>query len=129
MVCVTSADGPKLQLEQPVLHLEIRTVRGHPADSSTHVDSPTTPGGQSGKPTPTKNAQLDGSKQSDARTHEEHDEQLAGRQLAYSLPTPRGRSTRNRNNNPNLKPRARAHLSIHGSPKRLELLRKDLGEM
>jgi hypothetical protein len=73
-VHATSADGLKLQPEQLVLHLEIRTICGHPADSPSRTDSPTTPGGQPGKPTTTENTQLDGSKQSDARTREEHDE-------------------------------------------------------
>jgi hypothetical protein len=72
------ADGLKLQPEQQVLHLEKWTVCGHPADSPTRADSPATPGGQSGKPTPTETPQLNKSKQSDARTREEHDEQPIG---------------------------------------------------
>jgi hypothetical protein len=44
-----------MQPEQPVLHLEKRTVRGHPADSLTRADSLTTLGGQFGKPTSTIN--------------------------------------------------------------------------
>jgi hypothetical protein len=35
--------------------------------------------------------QLDGSKQSNTRTREEHDEQTVGQHLADSPPTPRGR--------------------------------------
>jgi hypothetical protein len=38
-------------------------------------------------------------------------------------------STRHENTSPNSKMRGQPLLSIHGSPKRLELLRKDLGEM
>jgi hypothetical protein len=87
------------------------------------------PRGQSDNLTPTENTQLDESKQSDARTRKEHDEQLAGRHLADSPPTRRGLSARSGNSSSNLKPQARAHLSIHASPKRLELLRKDLGEV
>jgi hypothetical protein len=73
-VFATPADGPKLLSEQQVRNLEIRTVRGHPTDSPSRADSPATPGGQSGKLIPIENTQLDGSKQSDTRTREEHDE-------------------------------------------------------
>jgi hypothetical protein len=34
-----TADGSKMQPEQPVLHLEKQTVCGHPADSPTRTDS------------------------------------------------------------------------------------------
>jgi hypothetical protein len=42
---------------------------------------------------------------------------------------PGGLSTRHGNSSPNSKTRGQPLLSIHGSPKRLKLLRQDLGEM
>jgi hypothetical protein len=75
------------------------------------------------------NHRLDGSKQSKTRTHEEHEEHLDEQLLADSPPASCGWSARHGNSSPGLKLKEPKHLSVHGSPKRLELLRKDLGEM
>jgi hypothetical protein len=52
-----------------------------------NMDVPWSPRRQFGKLTPTENTQLDRSKQSNARTRGDHDEQPASRHLADSPPT------------------------------------------
>jgi hypothetical protein len=71
-----------------------------PADGPIRVNSPATLGGQSGKPLPTKTTQLDGSKQSDTRTREEHDEHLAEHHLTDGSHGGRGLSARLAVSNP-----------------------------
>jgi hypothetical protein len=103
-----------------------RPVQGRSASNRCRADGPRRPGGHSAKLLLAKNSWQNGSKQKCSRTREEHLDEL---HLADSSPATRGRSARHGNNSPSLKPREPNHLSVHGSPKRLELLRKDLGEM
>jgi hypothetical protein len=124
-----AADCPKMVPEPPVAHREKRTVRPLPADHPRRADRPSSPRGPSAKPRATKNTGQNGSKWKRSRTHDKHEEHQADRlHVDYPRP-PSGLSATREQNSPNLKPQARAHLSIHGSPKRLELLRKDLGDM
>jgi hypothetical protein len=62
-------------------------------------------------------------------TRNEHEEHLDKLLHADSPRAPHGRSARHGNSSPNLKPKPPKLLLVHGSPKRLELLRKDLGKM
>jgi hypothetical protein len=60
---------------------------------------------------------------------QELDEHATNTNHADSLRPTGGQSARHEQNSPSFKPRSQPLLPIHGSPKRLELLRKDLGEM
>jgi hypothetical protein len=111
------ADHPKMPPELPVLHLEKWTVRALPGDH------PHSPRGPSDKPRVTKSTGQNGSKRSDARTHKEHDEHLVSRLLTGRPRAPGGLSATHGQSNLNSKTNMQLHLSVHGSPKRLELLR------
>jgi hypothetical protein len=104
-------------------------VRASTTDGPSRADYPATPGRWSGQLLPNENHRLDGSKRSKTRTCEEHEEHPDELRLADSPPATRGRSARHRNSSPSLKLQEPNHLSVHGSPKRIELLRKDLAEM
>jgi hypothetical protein len=124
-----STDGPKLLCEQPVLHLEIRTVRTLPVDgaratcATRTVRDPQADGPQ----TPCNKTQL--VQQIEPWTHK--NKWRTGRTLGHmDYPhLPSGLSARCEQSSSSPKMRSQPLLSIHGSPKRLELLRKDLGEM
>jgi hypothetical protein len=64
-----------------------------------------------------------------ARTRDELDELPAKRLLADRLPGTCGLSAWCADSSPSSNPRSQLLLPIHGSPKRLELSRKHLGEM
>jgi hypothetical protein len=104
-------------------------VLGRSASNLCRADSPRRPGGRSAKHPPVKNARPTGSKPKRSRTRDEHEEHLDEPLHVDSLQAPRERSARHGNSSPNLKPRPPKILLVHGSPKRLKLLRKDLGRM
>jgi hypothetical protein len=104
-------------------------VHGRSASNWCRADGPRRPGGQSAKHLPAKNSWPTGLKQRRSRTHNELEEHLDELHHADSPPATRERSARHENSSPSLKPKTPKHLSVHGSPKRLELLRKGLGKM
>jgi hypothetical protein len=88
-----------MNIEPPVAHLENgrfvanpRIVRPARTVRQPHANSR--------KPLPTENTQLDGSKQSDPRTCEEHEEQPATSHLADSPQGDRIRSVEHADNKP-----------------------------
>jgi hypothetical protein len=60
---------------------------------------------------------------------QELDEHAKNTDRVDSLQPTGGQSARHEQNNPSFKPRSQPLLPIHKSPKRLELLKKYLGEM
>jgi hypothetical protein len=104
-------------------------VLGRSASNSCRADSPRRPGGRSAKHPPIKSNWPTRSKQKRSRTRNEHKEHLDELLHADSPRAPRERSARHGNSSPNLKPKPPKLLLVHGSPKRLKLLRKDLGKM
>jgi hypothetical protein len=124
------ADGPYL-------------VLGRSASNSCRADGPRPLGGWSGpqadgprplrrrsdKPLPARTRRPNESKRRHSRTRDELEEPLDNR-LCADYPQPIGRlSARPEQSSSSSKPQARPLLPVHGSPKRLELLRKDLGKM
>jgi hypothetical protein len=103
-------------------------VLGWSASNSCRADSPRRPGGRSAKHPLVKSNWPTGSKPKRSRTCDEHEEHLDELLHADSPRAPRGRSARHGNSSPNLKPKPPKLLLVHGSPKRLKLLRKDLGK-
>jgi hypothetical protein len=77
---------PKIPPEPPVLHIEKQIVFARPVDRPRGRDHPHSPHGPSLKLRATKRTRQNGSKWSDARTHEEHDELLSGSLLADRPP-------------------------------------------
>jgi hypothetical protein len=104
-------------------------VLGRSASNSCRADSPRRPGGRSAKNPPVKSNLPTGSKPKRSRTHDEHEEHLDELLHVDSPRAPHGRSARRWNSSPNLKAKPPKLLLVHGSPKRLKLLRKDLGKM
>jgi hypothetical protein len=102
---------------------------GPSATNTPHMDCPRTPGGPSAKHPATEDGWKTGSKGRRSRTSDKHEEHPASRLHVDRLRPTGGLPARNKQNNPNFKSRSQPLLPIHGSPKRLELLRKDLGEM
>jgi hypothetical protein len=100
---------------------------GPSTTNSPHADCPRILGRPSAKPPATENSWKIGSKERRSRTSEEHEEhQLSC--LHVDCPWPiGGPSARHEQSSPSLKPREPNHLPVHGSPKWLKLLRKDLG--
>jgi hypothetical protein len=125
----SAADRPKIAPEPLVLHAEKRTVHALPKDHLRIRDRPHSPRGPSDKLRVTKSTGQYGSKRSGTRTHEEHDEHLVSWLLTDRPRPPGGLSATRGQSSPNSKTRTQLHLSFHGSPKRLELLRQDLGKM
>jgi hypothetical protein len=122
-----AADCPKKVAEPLVVHCEKWIFRPLPADHQRQADCPSSPRGTSAIPRATKNTGRNGSKQKSLGTHDEQTEHQAAR-LHADCPRPPGALSATRGQNkPNLKPQALAHLSTHGSPKWLEILRKYLG--
>jgi hypothetical protein len=118
----TSSTAPTIT-DHPLRHLRPSTT------NTPHVNCPRTPGGQSAKLPATEDGWKTGSKERCSRTSDEHEEHQASR-LHAERPRPiGGLSARHEQSIPNSKPRSQPLLPIHGSPKWLELLRKDLGEM
>jgi hypothetical protein len=103
-------------------------ILGRSASNWCRADSPRRPGGRSAKHLPAKNSWLAGSKQKRSRMRDEHEEHLDELHHADSPPATRGRPSRHGNSSSSLKLKTPKHLSVHGSPKRLKLLRKDLGK-
>jgi hypothetical protein len=118
-------------------------VLGRSASNSCRADGPQPLGGRSGpqadgsrplrgrsdKPLPARTRWPNESKRRRSRTRDEHEEPLANR-LCADCPRPIGRlSAKPEQSSSSSKPQARPLLPIHGSPKRLELLRNDLGKM
>jgi hypothetical protein len=79
-------------------------VQASTADGPSRADCPATPGRLSGQLPPNENHQLEGSKRSETRTREEHEEHLDVQLVTDSPPAFRRRSARHGNNNPSLKP-------------------------
>jgi hypothetical protein len=104
-------------------------VLGRSASYSCRADSPRRPGGRPAKHPPVKRNWPTGSKSKRSRTRDEHEKHLDELLHADSPRAPCGRSARHGNSSPNLKPKPPKLLLVHGSPKRLKLLRKDLGKM
>jgi hypothetical protein len=123
------ADHPKMPPELPVLHLEKRIVCALHADRPCGEDCPHSPRGPSDKHRANKSTEQNGSKRSDVRTREEHEEHSVNWLLTDRPWPPGGLSAMSGQSSPNTKTQAREQLSVHGSPKRLELLRHDLGDM
>jgi hypothetical protein len=95
-------------------------TRGLSKSNSCRADGPRP------KPLPAKNSWLNGSKRERSRTSKKHEEHLDELHLADGTAATRGRSARHGNSSPSLKPKEPNYLLIHGSPKRMKLLRKDL---
>jgi hypothetical protein len=110
------ADGPYL-------------VHGRFASNWCRADGPRRPDGRSAKHLPAKNSWPTRLKQRRSRTRDELEEQLDELHHTDSPPATRGRSARHGNSSPSLKMKTPMHLSVHESPKQLELLRKGLGKM
>jgi hypothetical protein len=129
MVREVSADGSKLLPEQPVLHLEIQMVCTLLADSpratcaTRTVHDPQADGPQ----TPCNKTQL--VQQIEPRTSKNKRRTWRTLGCADYPRLPSGLSARCRQSNSSPKTSSQPFLSIHGSPKQLELLRKDLEEM
>jgi hypothetical protein len=104
-------------------------ILGRSASNLCRTDSSRRPGGRSAKHLPAKNSWPTGSKRKRSRMRDKHEEHLDELHHADSLLATRGRSSRHGNSSPSLKPKRPKHLSVHGSPKRLKLLWKDLGKM
>jgi hypothetical protein len=104
-------------------------VLGLSASNSWRADSPRRPGGRSAKHPPVKSNWATRSKPKRSRTRDEHVEHLDELLHADSPRAPCGRSARHENSSRNLKPKPPKLLLVHGSRKRLKLLRKDLGKM
>jgi hypothetical protein len=118
----TSSTAPTIT-DRPWRHL------GPSVNNTLHGDCPRTPGGPSVKPPAAEDDWKIGSKGRRSRTNDEHEEHPANwLHVDRSRPTG-GLSVRHEQSSPNFKPRNQPLVSIHGSPKRIELLRKDLGEM
>jgi hypothetical protein len=139
-VCVVRADGPRVtdgQFEKesrpsssaPRITDSLRPILGRSASNRCCADGLQCLGRRSAKLHPTENSWPNGSKRRRSRTRDEHEEHLDELHLADGPPATRGRSARHRNSSPSLKSKSPNHLSIHGSPKRLKLLRKDLGKV
>jgi hypothetical protein len=109
-------DGPRLVLRRSM-------------SNWCRADDPRRPGRLSAKLLPARNCWWNGSKWKNSRTREEHEEHLDELHLADSPPATRGQSARHGYSSPSLKPQEPNHLPVHGSPKRLKLLRKDLGPL
>jgi hypothetical protein len=102
---------------------------GPSATNTPHADCPRTPGGPSTKYPATEDGWKTRSKERRSRTSDEHEEHQASR-LHADRPQPiGGLSARHEQSSPSSKPRSQPLLPIHGSPKWVDLLRKDLGEM
>jgi hypothetical protein len=71
----------------------------------------------------TKITGTNGSKRNDGRTRNEHNKYPAAKLLVDHLRLPSGLSATRGQSSPSSKSQAPKHLSVHGSPKRLELLR------
>jgi hypothetical protein len=139
-VCVASAD--RLQDSDRMSEKDSRTYSTAPsitdrlwkhlgpsATNTPHADCPQTPGGPSAKLPAIEDGWKTGSKGRRSRTRDKHEEhQLSQLHVDHPRPTC-GLSTTCEQKSPSTKPRSQTPLSIHGSPKRLELLRKYLGEM
>jgi hypothetical protein len=104
-------------------------VLGRTASNWCHAVNPRRPGGWSAKHLPAKHSWPTGSKRKRSRTRHEHEEHMDELHHTDSPSTTRGRSARHGNSSPSLKSKTPKQLSVHGSPKRLKLLRKDLGKM
>jgi hypothetical protein len=139
-VRMVRADGPRVtdgQSEKesrpsssaPRIMDSPRPVLGRSASNRCLADSLRRPGGRSAKLLSAKNSWPNGSKRRRSRTRDEHEEHLDEHHLADGPPATRGPSARHGNSSPSLKPKTLNHLSVHGSPKRLKLLRKDLGKV
>jgi hypothetical protein len=134
------ADGPRPTVDSP-LNMNRTTqpaprhadgsyhVLGRSASNSCRANSPGHPGGRSTKHPLVKNDWPTGSKPKSSRTRDEHEEHMDELLHADSPRAPRGRSSRHGNSSPNLKPKPPKLLLVHGSPKRLKLLKNDLGKM
>jgi hypothetical protein len=114
--------------ELPVLHLKKWTVRALPADRPRATRTARTVSDkQSNCPqTPCNQNQLPRRIKPRARKNKQRTGWTQG--LADCLLLPGGLSARCRRSSLSLKTRSQPLISIHGSPKWLELLRKDLGE-
>jgi hypothetical protein len=104
-------------------------VLGRFVSHSCRADSPRRPSGRSAKHPPVKSNWPTGSKPKHSRTRDEHKEHLDELLHADSQRAPRGPSARHGNSRPNMKSKPPKLLVVHESPKRLKLLRKDLGKM
>jgi hypothetical protein len=104
-------------------------VHGRSAINWCRADGTRRPGGRSAKHLPAKNSWPTRSKHRRSRTCDEHEEHLDELLHTDSPLATRGRSARHGNSSPSLKPKTPKHLSVHGSPKWLELLRKGLVKM
>jgi hypothetical protein len=104
-------------------------ILGRSASNSCRADSPRRLGGRSAKHPPVKSNWPTGSKPKRSRTRDEHEQHLDEQLHADSPQAPRGRSSRHGNSSLNLKHQPPKLLLVHLSPKRLKLLRKDLGMM
>jgi hypothetical protein len=113
------ADGPYLVHGGPRATGAARTVHDVQADHPPNTYQPKT----AGQPDRNKSAQEHATNTKNPRptssTRTVH---------TYQADCPPG-ANRRRNTSPRANPRAPYHLSFHGSPKRLELLRKGLGKM
>jgi hypothetical protein len=116
-------DGLRSPCGRSLTHgeLSIKHEQNDPTGTSTR--------GRSAKHPPVKSNWRTRSKPKCSRTRDEHEEHLDELLHADSPRAPHGRSARHGNNSPNLKPKPPKLLLVHGSPKRLKLLRKDLGKM
>jgi hypothetical protein len=115
----TSNTAPTIT-DPPWRHLGPSVTNTLPADCPRTTDGP------SAKLLATEDSWENGSKERNARTSDEHEEHRASR-LHADRPWPTGGlPARHEQSSPSSKPRAQPHLPVHGSPKRLELLRKHL---
>jgi hypothetical protein len=116
------ADGPYLVLG-PRATRAVRTVRDRWANGPRPLR------GRSDKPLPARTRRSNESKRRRSRTRDEHEEPEA-KKLCADCPRPiGGLSARPEQSSSSSKPRAQPLLPVHGSPKRLVLLRKGLGKM
>jgi hypothetical protein len=118
----TSSTAPSIT-DHPWRHL------GPSATNTPHADCPRTSGGPSSKLPIIEDGWKTGLKGRRSRTSDEHQEHQLS-QLHADRPRPTcGLSARCGQSSLSPKPRSQTPLSIHGSPKQLELLKKDLREM
>jgi hypothetical protein len=118
----TSSTAPTI-MDHPWRHL------GPSATNTPHADCPRTTGGPSAKLPATKDGWKTGSKGGRSRPSDEHKEHQASWLHADRLRPTYGLSAKCGQSSPSPKLRSQPLLPIHDSPKRLQLLRKDLGEM
>jgi hypothetical protein len=117
------AVSPLITTEPPDAHPETRTVR------TLHADCPRATRAVRTVRDLRADGPPNGSKREHSRASEKHEEHLDEIHLADSPPATRGQSAWHGNSNPSLKSKEPNHLPVHGSPKRLKLLTKDLGKV